>query len=31
VIDKQFEKTVVSQVVGFSKIFPDACRIFEAA
>lgn len=29
VIDKQFEKTVVSQVIGFSKIFTDACHIFE--
>jgi hypothetical protein len=29
VIDKQFEKTVVSQVMGFSKIFTEACRIFE--
>ncbi|MCP3942210.1 MAG: hypothetical protein GY710_12090 [Desulfobacteraceae bacterium] len=30
VIDKQFEKTVASQVIGFSKIFTDACRVFEA-
>jgi hypothetical protein len=30
VIDKQFEKTVASQVIGFSKIFTDACRVFQA-
>lgn len=28
VIDRQFEKTVISQVLGFSRIFPDATRIF---
>lgn len=31
VIDKQFEKTVVSQVNGFAKIFTDACRVFEVS
>ncbi len=31
VIDRQFEKTVISQVVGFSKIFDDACMIFQKA
>jgi len=31
VIDKQFEKTVVSQVAGFSKIFTEACTIFQKA
>lgn len=30
VIDRQFEKTVISQVLGFSKIFTDACQIFTA-
>lgn len=29
VIDKQFEKTVVSQVSGFAKIFTEACTVFE--
>jgi hypothetical protein len=29
VIDRQFEKTVISQVMGFSKIFPEATTIFE--
>ncbi len=29
VIDKQFEKTVASQVIGFSMIFSEACRVFE--
>ncbi|PKN28265.1 MAG: hypothetical protein CVU64_14260 [Deltaproteobacteria bacterium HGW-Deltaproteobacteria-21] len=29
VIDRQFEKTVISQVGGFSKIFPEAAAIFE--
>lgn len=28
VIDRQFEKTVVSQVMGFSRIFTDAATIF---
>lgn len=28
VIDRQFEKTVISQVLGFSRIFTDATRIF---
>jgi hypothetical protein len=28
VIDRQFEKTVISQVVGFSRIFTDAAKIF---
>ncbi|OGV50941.1 MAG: hypothetical protein A2X49_15345 [Lentisphaerae bacterium GWF2_52_8] len=31
VIDRQFEKTVASQVMGFSKIFTEACRVFEKA
>ncbi len=31
VIDKQLEKTVISQVVGFSRIFTDAAQIFEKA
>jgi len=29
VIDRQFEKTVISEVCGFSKIYPDACKIFQ--
>jgi len=29
VIDRQFEKTVVSEVCGFSKIYPDACLVFQ--
>lgn len=29
VIDKQLEKTVISQVIGFSKIFNEAAHIFE--
>ena len=29
VIDKQFEKTVISQVLGFSKIFTEAAMIFK--
>jgi len=29
VIDKQFEKTVVSQVVGFAKVFTEAGMIFQ--
>lgn len=28
VIDKQLEKTVISQVIGFSRIFKDAARVF---
>jgi len=28
VIDKQFEKTVISNVIGFSRIFQDAATIF---
>ncbi len=28
VIDKQLEKTVISQVLGFSRIFTDAAQIF---
>lgn len=31
VIDKQFEKTVVSNVIGFSRIFKDAANIFVKA
>ena len=31
VIDRQFEKTVVSEVCGFSKIYQDACMIFQKA
>ncbi|MBI4621048.1 MAG: hypothetical protein HY739_12955 [Desulfobacterales bacterium] len=31
VIDKQFEKTVVSQVIGFAKIFTEAAMIFKKA
>ncbi|MCG8643335.1 MAG: phage major capsid protein [Desulfobacterales bacterium] len=31
VIDRQFEKTVISQVLGFSKIFAEACRVFQKA
>lgn len=31
VIDRQFEKTVASQVMGFSKIFTEACLVFEEA
>jgi len=29
IIDKQFEKTVVSKVLGFSKIFTNAAHIFQ--
>jgi len=29
VIDKQFEKTVISQVMGFSRIFKEAATIFK--
>ena len=31
VIDKQFQKTVISQVVGFSRIFKDAASVFVKA
>ncbi len=31
VIERQFEKTVISQVVGFAKIFDDAAMIFSKA
>jgi len=31
VIDKQLEKTVISQVMGFAKIFTEAAAIFEKA
>jgi len=31
VIDKQIEKTVVSQVIGFAKIFTEAAMIFKKA
>jgi len=29
IIDRQFEKTVISQVMGFSRIFKDAATIFK--
>lgn len=31
VIDRQFQKTVISQVVGFSRIFKDASSVFVKA
>jgi HK97 family phage major capsid protein len=31
VIDRQLEKTVISQVVGFSRIFADAAKVFVEA
>lgn len=31
VIDKQFEKTVISQVMGFARIFADAAKVFTIA
>jgi len=31
VIERQFENTVVSEVCGFSKIYNDACMIFQKA
>jgi len=29
VIDQQFEKAVISEVIGFSKIYTNACRIWD--
>ncbi len=31
IIDKQTEKTVISQVLGFSRIFTDAAKVFKKA